>query len=241
MAKQRTSIIWSLPLNEFKELVLKCKTQVEVLAAFGLQAKGSNPRTLKRRLVEDCIDTSHFTTHKENLENFRKKMSLEEILVEGSNYNRCRLKNRLIDNQILPNTCSECKIHANWNGKDLVLQLDHINGIHDDNRLSNLRLLCPNCHSQTETFAGKRRRGHVSKHKICPKCNGFIASPRATLCRSCTNSSKKGQAVYRQSKINWPEKDELLKLVSDIGCLAASKKLGVSDTAVRNHIQKYCR
>lgn len=52
--------------------------------------------------------------------------------------------------------CSICGNTGEWNSKKLVLQLDHINGIHNDNRIENLRLLCPNCHSQTDTFCGKR-------------------------------------------------------------------------------------
>lgn len=85
----------------------------------------------------------------------KPKISLEEALTENSTYNTVRLKQRLIKANLLEAKCSECAIGEIWNNKKLVLQLDHINGIHSDNRLSNLRIICPNCHSQTENFAGR--------------------------------------------------------------------------------------
>jgi hypothetical protein len=87
-----------------------------------------------------------------------KIVPLEEALVENSTYSRVLLKKRLIKEGILIEECSECGQGPEWNGKPLVLQLDHKNGINNDNRKVNLRLLCPNCHSQTETFAGRNSR-----------------------------------------------------------------------------------
>jgi len=81
---------------------------------------------------------------------------LDEILVDNSPYigGSTHLKNKLLKLKLLVYKCYICNIN-DWNGKYLVLQLDHINGHKLDNRLNNLRLLCPNCHSQTETFCGK--------------------------------------------------------------------------------------
>jgi len=68
------------------------------------------------------------------------------------------LKRRLISEGILEEKCAECDHSGLWNGLPLVLHLDHINGINDDHRIENLQLLCPNCHSQTSTYAGKNKR-----------------------------------------------------------------------------------
>lgn len=86
------------------------------------------------------------------------KISLDEILVQNSTYqNSTRLKIRLVREGVLEYKCygDNCKVKNEWNGKNIVLQLDHKNGIHNDNRKENLRLLCPNCHSQTNTHSGK--------------------------------------------------------------------------------------
>jgi HNH endonuclease len=79
----------------------------------------------------------------------------EEVFCENSDFaSRMQIKKRL-KAKGLPQVCDECKLSGEWNGKPLVLQLDHINGVYNDNRIENLRLLCPNCHSQTDTFCAK--------------------------------------------------------------------------------------
>lgn len=81
------------------------------------------------------------------------EIPLERLLREG----RCatNIKNRLLKAGLLAEQRSECGLRE-WRGKKLVIQIDHINGIHSDNRLENLRMLCPNCHSQKETFGTRK-------------------------------------------------------------------------------------
>lgn len=82
---------------------------------------------------------------------------LDELLVTGRPCNRGYLKQRLLQADLKENRCEDCGL-ASWRDQQLSLSLHHVNGIRDDNRLENLRLLCPNCHSQTPNFAGRRRR-----------------------------------------------------------------------------------
>ncbi|HEY1653562.1 MAG TPA: HNH endonuclease signature motif containing protein [Candidatus Tumulicola sp.] len=77
---------------------------------------------------------------------------LTDLLGKGKS--RTNIKRRLLAAGIFKNMCSECSLQA-WLGQPLTIQIDHINGVRNDHRLENLRMLCPNCHSQTETY-GKR-------------------------------------------------------------------------------------
>lgn len=91
----------------------------------------------------------------------RQSQPLELLLVEDSTYSTRALRDRLISDGVLPHVCSQCGIGPVWNGETLVIQLDHINGVSNDHRLENLRLLCPNCHSQTTTFTGRNTSRRV--------------------------------------------------------------------------------
>lgn len=87
----------------------------------------------------------------------RPRFSDDKVFIEGSTHPRHRLKERFL--KLVPHQCAICGQSDTWNGLKLVLQLDHKNGIHNDNRRENLQLVCPNCHSQTETYAGRNSLG----------------------------------------------------------------------------------
>lgn len=84
-----------------------------------------------------------------------------EIFIENSPYGRSTVKRVLIREKILEYKCNECENTGMWNGKPLTLQLEHKNGFPNDNRLENLEFLCPNCHSQTSTFAARNKKAKV--------------------------------------------------------------------------------
>jgi HNH endonuclease len=89
--------------------------------------------------------------------------ALEAWLVEGSRVSRFALKARLLRCGLLKHACEGCGNHGEWQSRSLTLSLHHRNGIRDDNRLENLTLLCPNCHSQTDSFSGRNVR-YVQAH-----------------------------------------------------------------------------
>lgn len=130
----------------------------------GLSPNGSNARTqIKKRCDELGIDYTKLQSSNPPDKHFSYRQEYKDILVEHSTYqNRTRLKERLVKDGLLEYKCAICGNTGTWNNMALSLQLDHINGVNDDNRIENLRLLCPNCHSQTDTFSGKNLRQRSS-------------------------------------------------------------------------------
>ena len=97
----------------------------------------------------------------------RKPKMPTEMIISGNapQMQSYKIKLRLIEEGYLTNKCVECGLTDTYNGKPIKLQLDHINGISTDHRLENLRIVCPNCHSQTNSYAGKNCRG-VTKSRL---------------------------------------------------------------------------
>lgn len=152
------SRVYNYSEEDFEQIIKNSQSFTDGCIKIGLSPYGSNGRNqIKKRCKELNIDYSHFGKIKKEKNN-HSKYSLDEILIEHSPYtNRNKLKWRLINEGCLKYECVICGNIGLWNNNPLILQLDHINGIHDDNRIENLRLLCPNCHSQTETFSGKNK------------------------------------------------------------------------------------
>lgn len=144
-----------------KNVVKKSFCYREVLRNLGLISKGGNNATLRKWIKYYNIDVSHFDPYKNIMEALKKNntIPLAEIL-EGKHpdCNRYHFKKKLIAAGLKTNDCEVCGIHEIWNNEKLVMQLDHINGISNDNRLENLRMVCPNCHSQTKNFSGRNSR-----------------------------------------------------------------------------------
>lgn len=144
--------------NEFIQIIQDSYSYSDCLRALGLGTNGgSSTDILKRRIAELQCDISHFgTQHKGG--GLQAKYTLDEILVENSTYaNISSLKRRLINEGRMEYKCEKCGI-SEWLGEPLSLHLDHKNGINNDHRQENLRFLCPNCHSQTDTYAGKNNK-----------------------------------------------------------------------------------
>jgi len=128
-------------------------TMADVLRKLNLTVRPGNYNTVNRHIVRLKLSTDHFTGKSHGTSN-NTKYTLDECLVENSTVSRGTLKRKLIKEGVLENRCSVCNI-SEWNGKEIVMVLDHINGTNNDNRLKNLRMLCPNCNSQQTTFCRK--------------------------------------------------------------------------------------
>ena len=160
--------IYKLSDEQFVELLKKSSTISEVLFKLGYTVKGNSwgYSQVKRRMDDLNLDYSIFKGKSAviktgRLNNVRK----EDILKENCKHQRTVLRRYIIKNNLIPYKCAICGC-TEWQGKTLSLELDHINGINNDNRLENLRFLCPNCHSQTSTYGSRNQQLNSSEYDI---------------------------------------------------------------------------
>jgi len=145
--------------DELVAVVAESTSYAEVIRRLGYAVSGGAHRFVVRHIVRLGLDISHFTGQRwARGRRFpgRNERTLEEVMTERSTYPTGRLRRRLLAAGVMTPRCSRCGIDQ-WHGAPVSLELDHINGNHTDNRLENLRILCLNCHAQTETY-GRRRR-----------------------------------------------------------------------------------
>jgi 5-methylcytosine-specific restriction endonuclease McrA len=151
-----------------EEIVKTSKNKKECFSKLNFTTSASEThkyRIFNHYITLYNIDTSHFVIDYVNYVN-RTRHSLEDIFNgKVPFYNATFLGKRLVKEGYLERKCSCCKL-TEWMGKPIPLDLDHINGISTDHRLENLRLLCRNCHAQTDTFSGKNRKTKLTKTLI---------------------------------------------------------------------------
>lgn len=169
MVKSRASILWTIDKEKYQDLVNNSETLSEVLRNLNMMPHGGNVHTLKKVLTAYKIDYSKFSLGLNHNKGKRllkaSKISNEELFTQNNNHSRAAVKKRILKDKLLPYKCAICGQEPIWNGKELVLVLDHINGINNDNRLENLRFLCPNCNAQQDTFCGKVTKQIHKKQK----------------------------------------------------------------------------
>lgn len=242
--------------ESFEKLVKSSLTIKEICKKLGLRKSGGGSSTVSKYIKIYNIDTSHFK-NRPTKENFFR-ISLEEALTENSNYKSTNhLKDRLYKEGVKKRECELCGQGEEWKGKHMSLILDHINGINNDNRLENLRIVCPNCNATLETHCrGNKKREYSidlnekinskskwyyqfrkpKERKKCENCQTELKSKnKHNLCKKCYD--------IKQRKVERPSIEDLIADVEKNGYEATGRKYKVTGNCIKKWIKnkdKWC-
>ena len=213
--------------EEFIEIVLTSNSYKDCLFNLGYASKsGSSINKLKEKIGRLNIDVSHFTS------TIPIARTEENIFISDSTVDQKTLRKWYKKGNYTEYKCTICGQEPFWNGKELTLILDHINGYNRDDRLENLRWVCPNCNYQLETTNGKNINHGQHELNYCVDC-GKIISKKATRCIKCN-------AKYKtQEEVNGISRDELKSLIRNKPFTQIGKEYSVSDNAIRKWCDKY--
>lgn len=254
-----------IPLEHILVLIKDSISLGQVITRCGYKASGTYYKYLNKLIKTHNIDISHFLgKHHNRGKRFGPKRDINDYLSGQYFINTHTLKLRLIKEGLKEHKCEVCAI-TEWCGKPTPIQLDHIDGNNQNNQLENLRILCPNCHAQTDTYCGKSNRkikycicGEIKKHKtkLCKSCslkqqyknikntdaknNNYdyceCGNPKISKSKVCQECNNKLPKLHCR-KVDRPTKEELLVLIQTKPFVQIGKMYGVSDNAVR----KWCK
>lgn len=168
--------IYKLSDEQFVELLKNSSTISEVLFKLGYSVKGNSWgfAKIRQRMSDLNLDGSVFKG-KSPITKYGSlhKVNTSDILKPNCKHARSVLRRYVIKNNLIPYRCAICGC-VEWQGRTLSLELDHINGINNDNRIENLRFLCPNCHSQTTTYGSRNQQRNDSEYEITDDLRNLV-------------------------------------------------------------------
>lgn len=229
------SCIWDISDKDFIKIVKESIFYNEVARKVGYKCT-TNYRVIKKRIKKLELDVSHFKNGV-HARSPREKKPLKDICIENSIYNTNSLKKRLFKELKWEHKCSYCKL-TEWKHimtdkiEPIPLQLDHINGNNKDHRLENLRLLCPTCHANTDTYAGRNVKWIKIENK-CMDCESKIHA-QSMRCISCDRKSRNNRKVKNRPSLEQLEEDLETLPMTKVGI-----KYGVSDNCIRKWLRSY--
>jgi hypothetical protein len=188
------------------------------------------------------LSTGHFDPDAARCAALRRDpLPLSAVLVAGSSYSRDTLKRRLFGAGLKARQCELCGQGELWRERRLALILDHVNGVGNDHRLENLRIVCPNCAATLETHCGRKNQ-QVPEPRACAVCGASFhpSTPRQRHCsRFCGQRwDRRGRVRPGARKAVRPARADLEAEVRAIGYEAAGRHYGVSGNAVRKWLRE---
>jgi Zn finger protein HypA/HybF involved in hydrogenase expression len=201
---------------DFINAVMSSTSIRQTLIKLNISPKGGNYRSINNYIKKLNLDTSHFLGQAHNKgKNFGPKRPISDYLSNEHFITSHKLRLRLIAEGYFEHKCQKCN-NTKWENELVPLELHHVDGNHKNNNLSNIQLLCPNCHSLTNNFRNKKPK----KDKINRKNYNI-------------NSKTHLRKTYR------PEYEILIQEVQQYGYCATGRKYNVSDNAIRKWIKHY--
>ena len=181
---------------EIEKFVKESENYIDVLIKMGRSTNsGSNRMLITQYIKDNHIDVSHFNS------DFQKRTP-KDIFIENSTASQSTLRRYYKKGNYSEYKCAICGMDPIWNGKELTLTLDHINGTNSDHRLDNLRWICPNCDRQLPTYGTKRNKVEC----LCKNCGAERSRKnKSGLCKKCYTESIAGNAndgVAREKRGN---------------------------------------
>ncbi len=234
--------------KQAREAISSSYSWAESLRKLGLCDTGGGWRVLKKYAEIWKISTEHFDPQRARAKNSRfTKQPIEELLVQNSSASRQNLKRRLYQEGLKERRCEKCGQGEEWHGERMALILDHINGVRDDNRLQNLRIVCPNCAATLGTHCGRKNR--ITRDAMqCRRCERSFV-PNSSSQRYCSRhcgtrwdrSKLRGRSNPGIRRTQRPPYEQLLAEIEAHGYCWVGRKYGVSDNAVRKWVRFYER
>ena len=226
-----TNKIYELTDEQFVNLIKNSVNIAEVLFKLGYTIKGNSWgfSLVRRRMAELGLTHSNFKGKSVLKTSREKEVNPDNLFREHSKHNRTVLRRYILEHKLIPYKCAICGT-IEWQGKTLSLELDHINGINDDNRLENLRFLCPNCHSQTSTYGSKNKQlnSKVSDYNISEELYKLIV-----------DTYEKYRSVKTTSSILGIRRCVVTKVVNETGQKHSNQKYIIRYDKNHNEIKRY--